>query len=654
MPNGRFIPVMNPRSVRGTAPAASDTPSRIQDYARRLAIPLAIIATFALLAALPHRTQIPPRVSSDYCYQLLAANRLYDGLGLTSLQPVAPLQPWEWQYDWGFLTQWPAGYSLLIWGVRRVTGASALEALRWISVASCALALVGWFVWVKRISPPGLAGTMLAAVAAGCSMTVSFLIDPTTDAVVVALLPYALLLTCTATFDRSETSQKPCVDEEPGVNRHDAGSARRSDSRAILGLATAGVLAGGLFWIRYASVFIPLGIGVFLLIEWIGRRLHARDVFTFAIAAAVPMVILLAVNRTFAQGSAQAQMNLGSGIGFHFEPAMLATAWWNFTALGFYDYHRFARWIFALWPVVILVGMALWRWKQTSKNSLPRRLDDRTGAPGTVAYARGSDLDPRQGWRLSLCVVGALFVMLIGATTVFGDKFDYVALERYYRPVRPLYFVLFAMPVLWFSADENWLRRRIIRITACAILLIACSWLVGYEWPRPYQRWLAAEREATPSGYWARCFTPEATKLYGWLKDEASRELIVVSNFHEFVALETGLSTLPIPKDRATLDDWVARIATARGITSPRVVFVLDRDIKWREYWIPATKNIIAKFENGRPARTPAFAGAEVFKYTPETPAKQGTLRVANQRAAAGSSPLRIKNERYGRVPGRP
>ncbi|MCH9034299.1 MAG: hypothetical protein IID42_07320, partial [Planctomycetes bacterium] len=172
----------------------------------------------------------------------------------------------------------------------------------------------------------------------------------------------------------------------------------------------------------------------------------------------------------------------------------------------------------------------------------------------------------------------------------------YVALERYYRPVRPLYFVLFAMPVLWFSAHSNWITRRIIRTTACAALLIACFWLVRYEWPRPYQRWLAAEREATPSGYWARCFTPGAANLYGWLKDEASPELIVVSNFHEFVALETGLPTLPIPKDRSTLDDWITRIATARGITAPRVLFVLDPDIKWREYWIPQSNEIVSRF----------------------------------------------------------
>lgn len=633
MPNGRSIPVMTRRAVLIEAHAASDAiSSRIQYGVRRLAIPLAVVATFALLTALPGRTQIPPRVSSDYCYQLLAANRLHDGLGLTSLQPVAPLQPWEWHYDWGFLTQWPAGYSLLVWGVRRVTGASALESLRWISVASCALALVGWFVWVKRMSPRGLAGTLLAAVAAGCSVTVSFLIDPTTDAVVVALLPYALLLTCTATLDRNKVSQEPCVDADGGLNRRDARPSQMSKSRVTLCLVMAGTLAGGLFWIRYASVFIPLGIGLYLVIEWIARRrLRFRDVVAFMIAAAVPMALLLVVNRTFAQGSAQAQMNLGSGVGFHFEPAMLATAWWNFTALGFYDYHRLARWTFALWPVVAIVGMVFWSKKRISHGCEQERCGDHAGKPRPLASVLDSDLDPRHGWRLSACMVGALFVVLIGTTTVFGDKFDYVALERYYRPVKPLYFVLFAMPVLWFSAHTDWISRRIIRVAACVALLAACSWLVRYEWPRPYQRWLAAEREATPSGYWARCFTPEAANLYGWLKGEASPELIVVSNFHEFVALETGLPTLPIPKDRPTLDDWITRITTARGITAPRVLFVLDPDIKWREYWIPTTKDVVTNFDNGRPARTPAFTGTQIFEYNSKTPARQRTPTVASQ-----------------------
>ena len=185
MTTGRSTLLLPRRSEAGGTGAVSGSFQALSvDIMRKLAIPAAVVVIYLTLTALPGRTRIPPRVSSDYCYQLLAANRLYDGLGLTTLQPVAPLQPWEWRNDWSFLTQWPAGYSLCVWGVRRVTGASALEALRWINVASCALALVGWFVWVKRVSPRGVTGTLLAAVAAGCSVTVAFLIDPTTDVVV--------------------------------------------------------------------------------------------------------------------------------------------------------------------------------------------------------------------------------------------------------------------------------------------------------------------------------------------------------------------------------------------------------------------------------------------------------------------------------------
>ena len=603
MTTGRSTLLLPRRSEAGGTGAVSGSFQALSaDIMRKLAIPAAVVVIYLTLTALPGRTRIPPRVSSDYCYQLLAANRLYDGLGLTTLQPVAPLQPWEWRNDWSFLTQWPAGYSLCVWGIRRVTGASALEALRWINVASCALALVGWFVWVKRVSPRGVTGTLLAAVAAGCSVTVAFLIDPTTDVVVVALLPYALLLTSKAVACRNVVLPERRGEMFVDADRSDAVlPARRetnaTDSRLILWLVSAGLIAGGLFWIRYASVFIPLGIGTYLFIEWmVRRRVRLRDILSFTIAAAVPMFLLLAVNRVFGQGSAQSQMNLGGALGFHFKPTMLATAWWNFTALGFYDYHRLARWAFALWPMLVIVGMIFWKKKRISQGHLLERLDKQTLGVRPLAYARVSDRCSLDGWLLSACVVGALFVVLIGTTSVFGDKFDYVALERYYRPVRPLYFVLFATPVLWASAHAARISRRIIRVAACVTLLIACSWLVSHEWPRPYQRWLAAEREATPSGYWARCFTPGAAKLYGWLKEQASPELIVVSNFHEFVALETGLPTLPIPKNRATLDDWVTHITTARGITAPRVLFVLDPDIKWREYWIPTSDEIVACF----------------------------------------------------------
>ena len=108
------------------------------------------------LALLPHRTEIPPNIESDYCYLLLAADRFHDGQGLTSLAPQAPHQPWEWRYDWGWLTQWPIGYPLLVAGVRRVLGGTTINACLWINLAACALALVGWFAWVRYCAPRGV------------------------------------------------------------------------------------------------------------------------------------------------------------------------------------------------------------------------------------------------------------------------------------------------------------------------------------------------------------------------------------------------------------------------------------------------------------------------------------------------------------------
>ena len=158
----------------------------------------AFLVVFAILALLPSRSAIPPLVESDYCYQLIAAERMSAGLGPTSLQPVAPLQPWEWQYDWGFLTQWPVGYPLMVWAVRQTTGVGTIAACQWISVAMCALALVGWFTWVKRAVPRGICGTLLSAVAAACSVSAAMLINPSTDAILVAVLPFTLLGTVLA------------------------------------------------------------------------------------------------------------------------------------------------------------------------------------------------------------------------------------------------------------------------------------------------------------------------------------------------------------------------------------------------------------------------------------------------------------------------
>ncbi|MBU0719492.1 MAG: hypothetical protein KJ749_14700 [Planctomycetes bacterium] len=536
---------------------------------------LGVLAVFITLTLLPGRTSIPPLVESDYCYQLLAVDRMCAGHGFTSLQPVAPLQPWEWQYDWGFLTQWPIGYPLLIWALRRITGLSTLGACGWVSVAACALALVGWFVWIKRIAPRGITGVPLAAVAAGCAGSVGLLINPTTDAILVAGLPFILLLT---------TEGASALTLSSGV------SPRR---RALPSFIWAGLLAGGLFWIRYAAIFIPFAIGVFLLIEWIiRRRVGLRHVLAFGFTAAGPIVMLLAINRLFGAGPAQTQLNLGQSVGFDLSVGMIATAWWNFTDFGFYDCHRFSHWVFALWPIVLIAGGLYLKPTRKELRSL-------LAQPGVC---------------LSGCVVAALFVVLIGATTLFGDKFDYVGLGRYYQPIKPLYFVLFVMPLLLIP-------RRLVKIGVGVVLLVGCSWLVRQEWPRPYQRWLAAERERTTYGQWAQCFTPNADALYNWLKEQASPELVVISNFHEYIALETQLPTLPIPPDVPTLDRWLSRIAQARNITSPRVLFVLDPDNKWRDYWIPEPAKVIRVFDLEGRIITHARGSAQVYQYQgPVTP----------------------------------
>ena len=137
------------------------------------------------------------------------------------------------------------------------------------------------------------------------------------------------------------------------------------------------------------------------------------------------MFALLTVNRVFGSDSMQTQLNLGRTIGFDFSPQLVARAWWNFTDLGFYDYHALSHWVFALWPVA-LVGIGV------CVRPVRERLRPFATAP-TV--------------RLSALVLAVFLGVLITTTAVFGDKFDYVGLERYYLPARPFYLLLFVAPV---------------------------------------------------------------------------------------------------------------------------------------------------------------------------------------------------------------
>lgn len=554
--------------------AAADTPEFDTTRTGRqpvawVALVLGIAVVSVGFAYLPGRTLIPPLIESDYCYLLIAAERLYDGLGPTAPLPVAPFQPWTWRADWGVLTNWPVGYPLLICFVRVLLGVSAIEACRWISVVACATALAGWFVWLKRCVPAGVTGVLVAAVAAGCSVSTAWLVNPSTDLLLAAALPFVLLFTAEAI--RNLTSEEP----------------RRSRARSTAWLVAAGLTAGGLFWVRYASVFVPLAVALYLLLEWRHRRIRLRQISVFGVCAAIPIVALLLINHSFdTGGTLRTQLNLGHTVRLDLSPQLLGRAWWNFTDLGFYDYHPLSHWIYALWPATIVVVALLMRPSRQALRAF-------VSAPPIV---------------LSTIVVVTLLAMLVGTTALFGDKYDYVRLARYYAPIKPLYFLLFVAPLMLIP-------RRLVRALTVVALLAACSWLVQQSWSRPYKTWLHADREATPYGQWSRCFEPGAANLYGWLTEQDASELIVVSNFHEYIALETGIPALPIPEDPATLDAWVKRIQCAREIREARVLFVLDLDNRWRDYWVKPPDEIIRTFHLDHRVQTAATVSAVVLEY---------------------------------------
>ncbi len=531
----------------------------------------AVVVVSIVLSLLPGRAQIPPLVGSDYCYQLVAADRMFAGLGLTAPVPVAPLQPWEWRADWAFLTQWPIGYPILICVVRWLLGVTTIQACQWISVVACASALVGWFVWVKRAAPNGLAGVLVSAVAAGCSVSTAVLVNPSTDVLLVASLPFVMLLV------RDAIRELEVPEDE------------RPKNRAMLWLIVAGLLSGALFWIRYAGVFAPVAVGLYLFVERCARHtVRIRHIGAFAIWATVPIVALVVINSALGMPSSmQTQLNLGRTVGLNLSLDHLTAAWWNFTKFGFYDYHWYSRWVFALWPLVILSAAFAFP-------AARRTLWSFVKAPDTA---------------LSACFVLTLLIMVVGATVLFSGKYDYAGQIRYYLPIKPLYFLLFVTPLVLIP-------RRVIRIGLCLVLLLACSWIVQQEWRRPYKRWLAASREVTPYGQWAHCFEPNAEDLYRWLSQQKANNLIVISNFPDHIALETQIPALPVPPDAQTLNSWINPICQSRGVSSPRVLFVLDYDNRWRDYWIKPTAEIVEDFSLSRHTEgVPPAVSALVFDY---------------------------------------
>lgn len=588
------------RTLRNVGPSGT-TPDEQAVHPGRAQLLLAVVVAFALtwgLMRTPHQQAIAPLVESDYAYQLIAADRAFAGEGLTSLQPVAPNQPWDWHYDWGYLTQWPAGYPLLICAVRAVCGGTSLDAAHLISAAACAFALVGWFMLVLHIVPAGVARYALAAVAAGLSVKAAALINPSTDAIVMAALPWLLIGVVRTTVPRGHTSE------------------HTNDKTRIAWwhLALIGFAAGVLCWIRYAAIFIPVGIGVFFALDAMWTRQRAwRDVLVYVLASLTPIVALILTNRAFsASSSLQSQLNLGAGVSFDLSWGLLAAAWMNLTDLGWYAYRPAVHQVLACWPVLLgIVWLAV---------------------PGV----RRALHQPRNRTALLLCasLIGTLIVMLISATALFGGKYDYANLPRYYAPGRVLFcIVCFMTLLLW--------RSRVARLATCGALALAFLWTVQVSWSRPLQRWHEADRPQTPYGEWSRPFEPGASDLYAWLRANADPSLIVVSNFHEYVTLETGVPALPLPPDRATLDRWTEDIARSRGIQHPKTLFVLDPDNRWRDYWIPAPKRIIESLDLHPTGGAGGAAGAYLFipeQFHDERVAET-SVNLSNTAVRSGSTP---------------
>ena len=565
-----------------------------------------VIGLCAALSCLVIALDIPPLVESDYCYLLLAADRWIQGLGFTSLQPVAPFQPWEWRYEWGFLTQWPVGYPALLVGLHSLLGLGPLAGARIVAVAAAAAGFVGWVRLFRRVVPHGGTSWLLAVVAALSGVRPEWLVNPSTDALLAAAIPY-LLMAAAPNRRASESVLSAPI--------HESGDSTPS---LVTRWAAMGLFCGLLFWFRYASLFVPAGIGAFLLLRAWRHRRGWMEPIVFGLAAMVPIAVLVVMNRALGQSaSTQQALNLGVATGGGFRWEHIATAWRTFTDLGFFNHRPEAAWLLSLGPLMLATMTFIVRpWRMRAAQYLRLEI---VGA--------------------SIAVLVALLAMLVVGTSVFGAKFDYVALLRYYAPVQPLYFLLFVGPIALVLAQwrpgavTHAILRFASRSALVVALLAAAVWSVQVDWHRPLRRWSAASFEAMPSGARANCFLPGAAPLIEWLRREQAGDLVVVSNFHEFLALETGQATLPIPPDRSALDRWVDRISTARGITNPRVLFVLDRDNRWRSHWIAPFDEVTTRFGLSK-RRNVEGVSAELFEYE----ARPSSALIPTSKEGAGQS----------------
>jgi len=525
----------------------------------------AVVVVSAALFAVPQRAALAPVVEADNAYIFLAADRMYAGEGPTSIPPRAPLQPWEWRADWVFLTQWPVGYPALICATRWLTGLATVAAAGALSVVGCAVALVAWFAWVRRCLPRGVASKLLALVAAASTFSMDNLVNPASDTILLAATPLVLLLAMWA------------LRVPAGI---DIQSPPRTARSSALPLVLLGLFAGALVWVRYAAVFVPAAVGIYLVVEWcVLRRLRLRFVVGYAVGAVLPVLALFLLNRAFGPDvSAQQQFNLGKDVSWHLPSGVLSTAWMKFTQQTPYAYRPEAWWLYAwILPAAGLTVPLVLR-------SARQRLTGLLASPPMVLSAA--------------CVI-VLLGMLVTASVLFQGKFNYVGLARYYQPVRPLYFVLFLGPLLLLPA--RWWRAAL-----CVPLIMAGVWFVKQDAWHAHTRMLAAQGGAEITDYsrWARHFTPGARNLFAWLKTQAGPDLVVFSNFHEEIALETGIPACPVPRNISQLDAWLADIRAQRQQAALRVLFVLNPDNDYRDYYLESPESVVSHFRLRHITRT--------------------------------------------------
>jgi len=545
-------PPVRARAARNTHSANLAFPSPSLDLAAvsKRTILVSMLCLTIVIAMLPGRAQIPPLVESDYAYTFISVDRAMQGHGFTAPPPVAPLVPYEWHGDWGFLTHWPVGYPAILFALRWLTGWTTIVAARWVGVVATAVALVGWFAWLRTNLPRSVAGFFVSCVGAASSVSIGTLVNPSTDLIVTAAIPYLLIAIRRVT--------PPLVGGDVNV----PAPPTRGGTTFLIGL-----LSGALFWIRYASIFAPAAIAIYVLLrKCASNRRRISEFGRFAIGAALPIAALIALNAWKAYStSLQGQLNLGSRASFDFSMSLLVKAWREFTNLGFYNYHSWMHDLISLWPIVLVIAALLF--------------------PSARAQMR--KFSTRDGVGISVVMTAMLLAMLIVATACFGAKFNYIELDRYYVPIRPLYFLLFIGPLLYIP-------RRFVRAAVTVILLVAMNWTIRYEWMHDYSKARSKDRIATPYGEWSRCFGPDAAKLFASLEKFRSEDYFLVSNFPEYVTLETGIACAGLPSNSDALVEWLHRFALTGKPRS--ALFVLDSSPRWRAHWLPKTEDIVSGF----------------------------------------------------------